>query len=919
MKLTTLTKIFSVGFLLFFTLIFAQNDKDRISIQFENAKKIDVLQQIEAVSDYRFYYLPNWIDSLPVSGKYTNASVNTILYDIFKESVINYYITSDKKIVLTSNSYINDNLPDNFFNDNEKETNLPPPVLINQQVLTKHTGSETIRIGKETKGLKQRKYNLSGKVKNAVSKEAIANLVIMESAKNINVVTDVNGAYSIDLPSGENLLTLKALGIEELNKKVIIFSDGTLDFDLIENPELLEEVFIEADKDKNVQQAITGVTQIKVKEIKTIPMVLGERDILKVATTMPGITTAGEGASGYNVRGGKTDQNLILLDGGVIYNPSHFFGFFSALNPFTTGEANIYKGFIPTKYGGRLSSVFDIYTKEANNMEIAGEGAIGPVTSNLMLEIPVIKEKAAIIVGGRATYSDWLLETLDEPSLQNSEASFYDLIFKYDHKINEKNAIHATGYYSDDAFSITSDSIYGYSNRLFTLKWDHVINEKHHGNLLITNSEYQFSIDYDGISNTDFDLNYVVNETQVNLNLFSAISQKHNLEYGFTNKLYNNKPGTLKPAGNESIVEPITIADERAIESAIYLGDNFKISEKLLIEAGLRYSFYAFLGETAQKEYTEGLPKNAGTVTDTLYYDKNEIVKTYGGPEFRASARYFLSPNLSVKASYNSTYQFIHTLSNNTTASPTDTYKLSDINLLPEQANQVSLGLYKNFGGNRYELSLEGYYKESENIVDYKVGAELLMNQNIETETLQGDGKAYGIEFLLKKNQGNLNGWLSYTYSRSLIKFDSDFSEERVNGGEYFPSNYDKPHDLSLILNYKFTKRYSLSSNFIYQSGRPVTYPIGNYEYNGSSYVFYSDRNENRIPDYFRWDIGFNIEGNHKIKKLAHSFWNISVYNVLGRNNPYSVFFVTENGQIKAYQSSIFSVPVPTITYNFKF
>jgi len=915
----TLNKIVTLIFLLTISLSFAQNGKDQISIQFENEKKIDVLNRLEKISEYRFYYLPNWIDSTLVSGKYNNASVNNILNDIFKESVVNYYVTADKKIILTSNSFINDNLPDNFFIDGSKEINLPPPVLINQQVLSKHTSTETIRIGKETKGIKQRKYNLSGKVKNAVTNEAIANLVLMESGKNINVVTDVNGSYAIDLPSGENILTLKALGIEALNKKVIIYSDGTLDFNLVENPELLDEVFIEADKDKNVQQAITGVTQIKIKEIKTIPMILGERDILKVATTMPGITTAGEGASGYNVRGGKTDQNLILLDGGVIYNPSHFFGFFSALNPFTTGAATIYKGFIPAKYGGRLSSVFDIYTKEANNLDISGEGAIGPVTSNLTLEIPVIKEKASLIVGGRATYSDWLLETLDEPSLQNSQASFYDLIFKYDHKLNVKNAIHATGYYSNDEFSISSDSVYAYSNRLFTFKWDHMINEKNQGNLLVTNSEYQFNIGYDGVSNTDFDLKYIVNETQVNLNMFADLSQKHKLEYGLTNKLYNNEPGSVKPAGSESIVEPITIASERALESALYLGDNFRISEKLLIDVGGRYAFYAFLGETTQKEYAEGLPKNAGTVTDTLLYNKNEVVKTYGGPELRASARYFLNPSLSVKASYNSTYQFIHTLSNNTTDSPTDTYKLSDLNILPEQANQVSLGLYKNFEGNSYELSLEGYLKKSKNIVDYKVGAELLMNQSIETETLQGDGKAYGIEFLLKKNHGNLNGWLSYTYSRSFIKFDSEYSEERVNNGEYFPSNYDKPHDLSLILNYKLTKRYSVSSNFIYQSGRPVTYPIGNYEFNGSTYVFYSDRNENRIPDYFRWDIGLNIEGNHKIKKFAHSFWNISVYNVLGRNNPYSVFFVTENGSVKAYQTSIFSVPVPTITYNFKF
>lgn len=306
-------------------------------------------------------------------------------------------------------------------------------------------------------------------------------------------------------------------------------------------------------------------------------------------------------------------------------------------------------------------------------------------------------------------------------------------------------------------------------------------------------------------------------------------------------------------------------------------------------------------------------------MVDTLHFGSYEPMETYAGPEVRLSARYSILPDLSVKASYNTARQYIHTLSNNTTASPTDTYKLSNGNIEPQTAEQYSLGLFKNFDNNTYELSLEGYYKTSENLVDYKVGADLFLNENIETEILQGEGKSYGAEFLLKKTKGALNGWLGYSYSRSLVKLDGEFSEEIVNSGEYFPSNFDKPHDVSVVANYKFTRRFSLSANFVYQTGRPVTYPIGKYVYNGAEYVLYSDRNEFRIPDYYRLDLSFNVEGNHKIKKFAHSFWNISIYNVLGRNNPYSVFFVTEEGEIQAYKSSIFSVPVPTITYNFKF
>ncbi|MBT8239509.1 MAG: TonB-dependent receptor, partial [Croceitalea sp.] len=320
-----------------------------------------------------------------------------------------------------------------------------------------------------------------------------------------------------------------------------------------------------------------------------------------------------------------------------------------------------------------------------------------------------------------------------------------------------------------------------------------------------------------------------------------------------------------------------------------------------------------------QRSYQEGQARNEATVQDTTAYGSGEVIKTYGGPEVRVAARYLLGPSLSIKAGFNNAYQFIHTLSNNTTVSPIDTWKLSDLNIEPQQGYQASLGIFKNLNDNQYEISLEGYYKRMDNVLDFKTGADLFLNENVETEVLQGDGKAYGVEFLLKKNRGKLNGWLGYTYSRSFYRFDSEFSEERINNGEYFPSNYDKPHDVSLIANYKITRRYSISANFVYQTGRPVTYPIGTFRFNNADFVAYSNRNEFRIPDFYRLDLGVNMEGNHKKNKLAHSFWTISVYNVLGRNNPYSVFFVTENGNVKALQSSIFAIPIPSITYNFKF
>ena len=895
---------------------------DKISIEYNNLSKLDIIEQIESFTNYRFFFLEKWIDDVRLSSKFTNASINEILDEIFNYTDINYYISPNKSVILTQNSFINSSLPDDYFDtnktDNYSEESLSP-ILYSNISETDNTFDETVRIGKESNNSKQEGYTLSGYVKNSISNMPIADVTIITTDKKINTQTDENGYYSIQLNSGVNFIETKGLGLSNTKKRVIMFSNGNLDFNLSDDIEILDEIVIEADRDKNIKEALTGVLQIKTEAIKTIPLVLGERDILKVATSLPGITTAGEGASGYNVRGGKEDQNLILLDNGVLYNPSHFFGIFSALNPFTSGDVNIYKGNIPSEFGGRLSSVFDIKTKNGDLEKLSGEASIGPLTSNITIETPLVKNKSSLMVGARGTYSEWILRSLDDESLNNSEASFYDVVGKYRHKINDKNSIEATVYYSKDAFSITSDSLFTYSNRLMSVKWDHTFNEKNIGDFIISNSEYKFNIEFDGDFDRNFDLGYRVNETEFKLRMKYLMNKKHKFDYGISSKLYLVNPGSIEAKGSESIIQDSEIPREQALESALYFSDNFEVNDKLLLNLGVRFSLFTSLGEAEQRIYQENVPKNSGSFIESKQFGKNEVVKTYGGPEFRMSARYFLGKDFSVKGSFNSTYQYIHTLSNNTTVSPTDTWKLSDINIKPQQANQFSLGFYKNLEGNNYELSLEGYYKKSNNILDYKVGADLILNEAIETEVLQGEGKAYGVEFLLRKNKGRLNGWFGYTYSRSFIKLASEFPEERVNNGLYFPSNFDKPHDVSLVANYKLTKRFSLSSNFIYQTGRPVTFPTGKYILNGAERVVYSNRNEFRIPDYYRVDLGLNIEGNHKIKKLAHSFWNISVYNVLGRNNPYSVFFVTESGKIQAYQSSIFSIPVPTITYNLKF
>jgi hypothetical protein len=914
----------SIFLFVFSFAVFSQENNTPISVAFDNVTRKEAILKIENAGNYKFFFDEKWFDADKtfVSGNFVQQPIKTILEAILDNSTLNFYVDGNK-VILTNNSIIYDKLPERFFDEtvsDSKNDELNKPVF-RQQFDSVNTGqkNKTIAfIGKESRNKESKLYTLTGVVKDGKSGEAIPNINIRINRK-ISTVTDKDGRYAIGLPAGMNVIETESVGHKKMSRTIVVYSNGKLDLEISEKINQLAEVNVKSKKNQTLRTAVTGVTTIEAESIKNIPILFGERDILRVAISIPGIKTAGEGSSGFNVRGGKEDQNLFLLDNALLYNPSHFFGFFSALNPYTTKKVDIYKGSIPAEFGGRLSSVFDITTKNGDTQKFMGEGGIGPVTSNLSVSTPIVKGKSSLLLGGRATYSEWILRQLDDESLKNSSAAFYDGILKYSHKLNANNAIESTVYYSHDAFSISSDSLYKYSNRLLTLKWDHTFNDKNKGALVLTNSEYKFGINYQNGGPDSFDFGYRINETQLLLKMNYQYDSKHRFSYGLTSKYYGINPGDLDPLRAESLLVPVRIQKERALESAFYLADSYKVNDRLLVDVGLRYSFYAALGDASQRIYQPGLPKNDATVIETRDYAKNEVIKTYGGLEPRIAARYILAEDFSIKLGYDKTYQYLHLLSSNTTQSPTDTWKLSDINVKPQSAQQFSLGFFKNLSDDMYELSLETYFKKSKNILDYKVGSELLANENVETELLQGEGKAYGFELLLKKQLGRFNGWIGYTYSRTFIKLDSQFNEEIVNNGKYFAANFDKPHDVSVVLNYKFTKRYSVSSNFVYQTGRPITYPIGKYIYGNAEYTLYSDRNEFRIPDYYRLDIGINIEGNHKIKKLAHSFWNISVYNVLGRNNPYSVYFITNNGQVKAYRTSIFSVPVPTITYNFKF
>ncbi|WP_345005080.1 TonB-dependent receptor [Snuella lapsa] len=871
--------------------------------------------------DFIFYFDKDWFSGCEITKSFKDASLTEVIDGLLDGTSINY-IFLDKRIILTNNNAVFTELPIGYFGDTIKdEEEIKMPTAKQKQFEKRIVGSSGIvySVGKENKRSSKKVFTVSGIIRDSKTGKPIESMTVFVAGIGANTLTGTDGFYTLNLPSGYYILELSSLSYGKDKKQIIVYGDGILNLNIQEVVEQLDEVLIESNRDDNIKKVAVGVTKIDVEGIKNIPLVLGERDILKVATTMPGIKTAGEGALGYSVRGGKVDQNLILFDNALLYNPSHFFGVFSAINPFVTDDVDIYKGSIPAEFGGRLSSVIDIKTKEANMKKFSGEGNIGPITGNLTFETPIVKDKISVMAGVRATYSDWILKAISEESVKNSSASFYDAVLKYDHKIDNKNTLQATGYMSRDEFSISSDSTYAYANQLASIKWGHQFNDKNRLSVRLANSNYKFNIINEGNFNRNFDYGFSINETQLKLLANYNHSKIHKFTYGIGSKLYNIQPGYIKPLGNESDIERKSLDKEKGLESAVFLSDLFSVNEKLQLDAGLRYSVYTALGESSQNIYNPDAPRSEESVIYTKFYKNNEVVKSYGGLELRLSGRYYLSSSMSLKLGYNNTIQYSHLLSTNTTASPVDSWKLSDLNIEPQRADQFSLGLFKNFKEDQYEASVEGYYKNMKNLLDFKVGANLTLNENIETELLSGDGKAYGVEFLIKKKKGRLNGWLGYSYSRTLVKLDSKFLTDKVNNGEYFPANQDRPHDLSLISNYRITKRYSVSFNFNYQSGRPVTYPVGKYYYSGNEQVLYSDRNKHRIPDYYRLDLGINIEGDHRNEKLAHSFWNVSIYNLLGRNNPYSVYFVNEKGRIKGYKSSIFSVPIPTITYNFKF
>jgi hypothetical protein len=903
--------------LISFNLAFAQDSnvvEEKITGLYPGIPFSRFVQIIESGSNYRFYFSQDEVKDIQVNISAKDNSLSQILGTIFEDTDLKFSIDDKQRVFITLTNRLNLELPAGFFNKS-LSSNLQDSLQRQTDIERAYSRNKLYVIGTNTN---QKEAILRGRITGLETGEPVFGAVVFERVNYTRGISNEEGQYEIKLPVGRHTLFIQNLGGFVEQRQISIQSDGILDIAIEENIISLSEFTVNSERMSNISRPEMGVQKLNMQDMRKIPAVLGEVDIIRSILTLPGVQTVGEASVGFNVRGGAADQNLILFNHSTIYNPSHLFGLFSAFNPDMVESVELYKAGIPVQYGGRLSSVLDVKAKYGDTEKIRVTGGIGLLTGRLTVEGP-IGEKTSFIIGGRSTYSDWLLNLLeDNTQLEGSNAAFYDLNFNFSHQFNDKNIIKFNSYTSSDNFRFDRDTTFRYENLNFNLGWTHYFNERLEAELVFGRDNYEFGIEGRDNPNNSYDFGYRINQDFIKVNFNYEYDFRHKLNFGASSIKYELRPGYIRPSGLESIVIPEEVNQEQALETALYLGDNFEVNDQLTLSFGARYVFYQFLGPNTARIYQEGLPITPPNLIREQTFRSGESIQNHHGPEFRLSGRYILNNVSSIKAGYNTGRQFIHLITNNAAVAPTDIWKLSDNNIRPQWGDQISMGYYRNLKLDKYEFSVEAYHRNMRNLIDFRSGATLILNDRVEQAVLRTDGRAYGAEILLRKNSGKLNGWVSYTYSRSLLRTASEETAEKINDGEWYPNNFDQPHNVVLVGNYELSKRFSTSINANYNTGRPITFPVAKFNYGGSERVYFSERNAYRIPDYFRIDLSFNIEGNHKVRKLAHSSWSVGVYNLLGRRNPYSVYFTPVNGILEGYQLSIFAQPIPFITYNFK-
>ncbi|KPL14547.1 MAG: hypothetical protein AMS26_10380 [Bacteroides sp. SM23_62] len=903
-------KIILAGSLILFQVqVYAQLlDKLLITIDTSSGGFESFVNELEDKYPVKVFYRKEWIDQIRVEKGYSQTLLPDVLRDVLKNSGLSYMSYRSNIVLVPEYSLLLIN--------NGKQLN----------GIESATG-QVISVGNPVNKGRYKVAEISGTIKNYKDDLPIPGAEVMIEGLNQGALTDDLGHYSIQLPVGRHSLKYSYIGLEEQVVRIDLIEDGVLDIHLNEEAIPLEEVTIYAESpDRNISSAGMSILKINSKEINKLPALAGEPDVIKSITLLPGVQTVGENASGFNVRGGKTDQNLILLDGASMYNTSHLFGMLSMINTSAIENVVLYKGGIPATYGGRISSVMDIQVKDGNKEKVHGEGSIGPVFSKLSFEGPMIRNICTFNAGGRFSYTDWILKMLPDINLRNSRSIFYDFYGKLDFNLTQKDRISVFAYYSFDRFRFGTSSVYQYGNLLGSVKYGHIFNAKLSSSFLVAYSDYNLDVTDDAIDYLSSVFNTGVSQRSVRVEFFYTPQYRHKINFGIEGIQYQFRPGQRRPYHPESMIVPKILENEQSFESTAFVSYQYEIGPRIILSAGLRYSAFFNYGPGVIHQYEDGLPFSHFTLTDSIQYGKNEVIQRYMGLEPRFSLRYRLGDNTSLKVSYNKTRQYLQMISNTAIISPTDFWKSCDPYIEPLLADQVALGVFRNFMGNRVEMSCELYYKQIQNVIDYKNGTVIVLNDFLENDLMSGSGKAYGLEILVRKTSGRLTGWASYTFSRSLIRMDSDNDDEVINGGNHYPSNYDKPHDVTLVGNFQLSRSWRLAADFNYSTGRPVTFPEIKYQLERSEIVYYSDRNKYRLPAYHRLNVSVSYDGNLKRNKKFNTSWTFSVYNVYGRKNVFSVFYNKELPSLDndftrfgLYKLSIIARPIPTLTFNFNF
>ncbi len=755
----------------------------------------------------------------------------------------------------------------------------------------------------------QKKLTISGTIKDeATGEQLIGATIRIKEIPQSGTTTNSYGFYSISAPQGEYTLLFSYIGNETVVRQVSLHKSQSLNISL-PTKSSLKEVVVSANKPNNDQvlSPQMGLEKLNMAQINNVPVLLGERDILKTITLLPGVKSAGEGNTGFYVRGGASDQNLILLDEATVYNASHLFGFFSTFNSDAIKDVSIFKGGMPAEYGGRLSSVLDIKMNEGNNKDYTVQGGLGLISSRIKVEGPLVKDKGSFMVSARRTYIDVFLRASSDTTLKGSSLYFYDINAKANYHFDDKNVLYLSGYFGKDVLGLKDQFGTDWGNSTGTIRFNHLFNNRLFSNTSLIFSNYNYTIQSLS-SNDNFKVRSQITDVNLKEDLQYSMGNSHKLKFGLNILHHSISPGDITTTATSSFNSKST-EKRYGFENAAYVSDEWKANDKLTLLYGIRLSSFYLLGPGTFKTYDA-----AGNALISDVYASGKNVKNYFNLEPRFSASYALNDENSIKASYNRNTQNIHLLSNSTSSTPTDLYVMSSNNIKPEIADQVSTGYFKNFKENTYEFSAEVYYKWLQNQIDYKDGAQLVVNQDVESQLVYGSGRAYGLELFLKKKYGRFNGWIGYTLSRTERRFDA------INNGNYFPARQDRTHDVSVVGIYQLNKRWTFSSTFIYGTGNAVTYPTGKYNIGGLTTFSYSERNGYRQPSTNRLDIGATLEG--KEHKKYHSSFTFGIYNVYAHRDPYIITFrnsKTVPNTTEAVETSIFATRIPSVTWNFKF